>query len=132
MFDWWHGFGTPPPWPSAKIAGVCAESTGRSERSHPPAGRVGPHGVVVPQSCHRTAMAQMEPDLSRRNVRRLAREYGLPEGAIRQMLTIEAGTNRGDVVESAPPRPRWRLVLWGLVAVPPVAASLYLVFRHFA
>lgn len=74
----------------------------------------------------------MRPDLSRRNVRRLAREYGLPEGAVREMLTIGAGTNQGDVVESPPARPRWRLGLWGFVAVPPVAASLYLVFRHFA
>ena len=72
----------------------------------------------------------MKPDLSRRNVSRLAREYGLPEGAIRQMLTMEAGTNFGDVVASSS-RKKWvgfgsRGLLFVIFAVVPPACYLIL------
>ncbi len=73
-------------------------------------------------------MAQMEPNLSRRNVRRLSHEYNLPEGAIREILTIGTGTNQGDVVESPGPRQGRGLRFWLPVAMIPVAvSSIYLI-----
>lgn len=74
----------------------------------------------------------MTPNLSRRNVRRLSREYGLPEGAIREMLTIGAGTNQGDVVESPEVVPRRGLRIWlSLVTITVAVPSIYLLVSHF-
>ncbi len=55
-------------------------------------------------------MPPMDLSPSRRNVRRLAREYRMPESDVREMLAIESGRSRGDVVfaDDGPPRSRFR------------------------
>ncbi len=47
-------------------------------------------------------MAKMNLSSSRGNVRRLAKLYGMPECAVREMLAIERGDSDGDVKTVAP------------------------------
>ncbi len=52
-------------------------------------------------------MAKMNLSPNSRNVRRLSKMYGMPESDVREMLAIESGRSKGDVVfaDELPTRP---------------------------
>jgi len=58
-------------------------------------------------------VAKMNLSTRRKNVRRLAKQFGMQEGDVREMLAIESGLIDGDITIVDGPQPRSsRLLLW--------------------
>ena len=66
-----------------------------------------------------------------RKIRRLAKEYRMPESDIRQMLAFERGTTTGDMKDVRDARPQ-SCSIWCVQWVVSIFSTLGLTLRHHA